>query len=486
MKQIRNFIEVLRFALMGGAIVVSAISSVKAQVQDPPPARLIERLDANPGEFRNMVTSDDGQVIAVYTTGAMHLQGLPPIPSVTAQVIVIDRRQGTVELASRTPSGGFQNFSSPPGGFGTLDWGPLSISRDGRYVAFVSSATNLDPAASTPGYYTYLYDRQTQQVRALTADEMNRPGFRGAVGLMDDSASLLVFRCLTLAGLPVGGDEFAFCERRLDNGSVRVVRSGLDRRDIIGQFQISGNGQWLAFTSVGPILTSGEPNPDRIAHLYLLDLGSGGLELVSRTPEGSPSVASSGGDVALSWSGEFIGFTTLSSDLAPGLGPGLKVVIKQNSTGMIRRVSSINPLGSIAPHLSGDGRRLLYLDYDFYLPSFDIMRLYDWDTDTNRVIGRPSNVLPTNAPCGARLFLQSPPADYWQRLAISGDGRTIVFASLSSNFFPGDTPDSCDLFVQSIAGNPAPQPVPVASAGALALFVVAFLLLGVLSLRRLG
>lgn len=476
----------LPMALMGGVILAIFPIGVKAQMGDGPPERLIERLADAPGQFRLMVASDDGQVIAAYTSGPLQLAGLPPFTSFTSQVIVIDRRAGSVELASRTPSGGFQNFSSPPGALGGADFGPLSISRDGRFVAFVSSATNLDPAASTPGYYTYLYDRQTQQVRVLTADEANRPGFRGSSGLIDQDATRLVFGCVSLAGLPVTGDEIAFCERRIEGGSVRVIRAGFNRRDLDGHFQVSRNGRIVAFASNGPILTTGAPNPDRLRQLYVLDVESGALELVSRTLDGSPSGGSSGGYFSINSDGDLIAFTTSSIDLAPGLPPGGKIVIKQRSTGIVRRASSINPLGSIAPHLSSDGRRLVYLDYAFFFTN-DIVRVFDWETNSNRAVALPAGQLPNALPCGARLFFQLPPSDYWQRIGISGDGRTLVFASLATNYFPGDNPETCDLFVQSLGPVPQP-PTPVDGPNRmwLALLAGLLVLVGIAGARRFG
>jgi hypothetical protein len=473
----------LRIALVGAAIFFGFVPAVKAQMQDLPPERLIDRVTDQLTQYWRMGASYDGQVIAVFVALGQ-LEGLPPLSVPVSQLIVIDRRNGTVELASRTPEGGFQNLSFRPGG-GAIDAGPLSISRDGRFVAFVSSATNLDPAASTPGAYTYLYDRQTRQVRALTADDASAPGWRGAYGLIDGSASKLLFRCKVLAGLPVEGDEVAFCERSLQENTLRVIRRGLNWRDMEDEFQISRDGSHIVFDSRGPILTTGAPNPQRDTHLYALHVASGEIELVSRSSAGEPGNSSSGGMFALSDDADFVAFITLATNLGTGLPPGSKMVVKQRSTGMVRRASSINGLGSIAPQLSADGRRLLYLDYGFYL-SNDIVQIYDWETNTNRAVARPLTTPPNMRPCGTDLIFQMPPRNFWQRIAISGDGRTLVFASPASNLVPDDRP-GCDLYVQRLG--PVPQsatPVP----GPNRAWIVALALLtglaAVVASRRLG
>lgn len=475
MSWIDRFMILLRVALMGAAIFVGFMPAVKAQMQDQPPERLINRVTDQSTQYWRMVASDDGQVIAVFVALGQ-LEGLPPLSVPVSQLIVIDRRNGTVELASRTSEGGFQNISFPPGQGWTIDAGPLSISRDGRFVSFVSSATNLDPDASTPGLYTYLYDRDTQQVRALTADENTFPSFRGASGLMDGAATRVVFRCVALAGIPLQPGEFAFCVRSLGDGSLRVVVGGFPgavQSTTSPHFVLSRDGRKVAFASDGSILTSGAPNPDRIRHVYLMDLESGATELVSTDAAGNPGNGSSGGEIALSDDADFVAFTTLATNFGAGLPPGSKMVVKQRSTGMVRRASSINPLGSIAPHLSADGRRLLFLDYGFY-SSNDIVRIYDWETNTNRAIARPLTTPPNARPCGTNLVFPFPTIDYWQRIAISGDGRTLVFASSATNLVPDDRP-GCDLYVQTLG--PVPQPaMPVPGPNRAWIVALAFLI----------
>lgn len=462
MNRSRHFLSRLRIAVVGATMLALGPMAVKAQIETP--VRLIERPTHPPTagpEHYYMVASDDGQIVAINSAGPIGAPGFPVLPN-TAQVLVIDRRQGTVELASRTPTGGFQNSSNPPGNFGS-DRGPLSISRDGRYVAFVSSATNLDPAANTPGSYTYLYDRTTRQVRVLTADGLILPGWRGGAGLIDRDATNLIFACLYSQSSPVSPILFSLCRRRLSDGATQVVLAGLSLDDAESFIQLSGDGRKVAFSNQGPILTTGAPNSQRFSQLYLVDIATGAVDLVSAAPDGSPGDGFSGEDstFALSENADFVAFRTSASNLAPGLAPGSKIVVTQRSTGITRRASSVNFLGVTAPHLSADGRRLVYLDYAFY-GSRDLIRLYDWETNSNRAIATPLGGLPNERPCRADMLIFGLlPRDKWQSLAISGDGRTAVFASDASNLFPGDTPSTCDLFVQSLGAVPQPStPVP--------------------------
>lgn len=473
-----------RMACLLGSTLVAVIltglpPAVKAQFQDGPPERLVMtepggEVGDGMGVFQ--VASRDGSVVAFIPAAAARLVGFPlPLPESNAQVLVVDRNAGTIELASRTPVGGFQLNS----GFSPRY---LSMSDDGRFIVFSSSAQNLDPLATHPGYYTYVYDRIERTVRAVDADagiSIARRG--GGNGVIDGPGRAVVFWCRGLAGLPVAGAEIALCQRDIQTWQVRVIRRGFTFPEI-SPIVLSRDGRWIAMTSDGPILTTGAPNPARIGQLYVVDVTTGALELVSAAADGTPGNGTSGISdfFSISDDGDFVAFVTAASNLLPTVGSPGAIVIKQRSTGIIRRVSTLAPNG--APVLSGDGRRLLYIDYGFT----DIARIYDWETNSSRpAVGAP-NGAPDASLCDARLMFNSPRGDLQQRVAISGDGRTIVFPSLASNLVPGDVPNTCDLFVRQLGPVPQPAaPVPGPGPGSPWLILLAgFLLLGGIAAAR--
>ncbi|MFB6894091.1 TolB family protein [Kitasatospora sp. NPDC056327] len=94
------------------------------------------------------------------------------------EVYVRDRRTGRTELVSGSPTGtDTDRFHA--------SYAP-SISADGRYVAFVSSRTDLDPTVVEPEpslsrpytwkYNIYLTDRRTHTTRLISRDVNGRPG----------------------------------------------------------------------------------------------------------------------------------------------------------------------------------------------------------------------------------------------------------------------------------------------------------------------
>lgn len=458
--------------------MVSVQLPAKAESGDGTIQRVVERGPvADEGLFRRVVASEDGQVVAFYTVRPRVLVGLPPLPF-TPQVIIRDLRNNTIELASRTPSGDFQNNPLLE-----RDTGPLSISDDGRFVAFSSSATNLDPAASVPGFYTYLYDRQTRQVRVLDADAGVRPTRRGwGMGVIDGAASKVVFLCRGLIGLPPGGDEFAICERSLASFDARVVRGGLLQSDSSPfessiELVLSRDGRTVFYASVGPLLTTGAPNPGgRNSQLYAIDVSTGGVELISRSADGSPANLGGGaiGRFGVSRDGDFVAFESSSTNLVPGLGGLGGIVMIQRSTGIARLVSPPNGMGTIQPSVSSDGRRVAYLDYSGY---FDrrLLRVYDWETQSRRWLEQTLSGLPNRPICGTDLIFGGTPTDSWQLIALSGDGRFVYFPSLASNLVPGDEPDTCDLFFRPLGSVPQPS-VPVHGPNRAWLVVLALLI----------
>lgn len=71
---------------------------------------------------------------------------------------VYDRDTGTIERVSVGPGG-----LEPDGGSGTP-----SVSADGRYVAFYSSATNLVPGENVPPGQIYVHDRETGRTELVS------------------------------------------------------------------------------------------------------------------------------------------------------------------------------------------------------------------------------------------------------------------------------------------------------------------------------
>lgn len=452
--------------------LASAPPPVKALNVDTVPGtveRIIERVPGSPrtGGFYNVVASADGSVVAAAVIGPVHLQGLPPIPSSPKQVILIDRHAGTVELVSRTPNGGLQNSN---GFVSQAEW--LSISADGLRVSFVSGATNLDPAATVVGRaYTYVYDRTTRGVRAIDLDSGLTQN--AGMGQLDTSGRRIAYFCTQTPDQPAIPGQFGLCVRDLETFQAQRVYSGGILTRPRAALRFSGDGNAIYFGYSGPGLIGGWPNPASAFQAYLFDVPTRTLTQIPAPAPGQQGPT-----------GGFLFYAyPLSADSDFRI---FSVNVLRQSTGENRPLV----LGAMALQLSSAGTRTALFWYDGLGSTTRELYVYDWVTQSYRFAGAPPGVTPNQRICYSRGPVTGvAPRDMEQRIAISGDGRTLVFPSLASNLVPDDEPDSCDLFARSLDQVPGllePQPVPGPSRAWLGLLTLLMGLAVIVMTRRSG
>jgi hypothetical protein len=461
----------LLVAWCSAAILAGLPGVVKGQNGDMPPQRLVE---VEPGfeQFSGIglmqVTSRNGRVVA-FMSHSTRFRGFPRQLPETPQILIVDRDTGAIELATRTPSGDFHS----PAGLRSMGW--LSMSDDGRYLAFSAGSIDLDPAASQGRYSTFLYDRVSQSVRAIDAEPGRGGGY--GFGAIDGSGRTAVIQCRALAGVPMGSSEIGLCRLDLSSGDIRLIRKFSWQHEL--GFRLSRDGRWVVLGYNGPVLTTGAPNPSNHLLLYVMSVDTGAVELISVAPDGTPAGAGTATAFSISDDGDFVAFHTLGTNLLPGGNPPNSFLVKQRSTGILRFVSASAMSSPANPVLSGDGRRLLYIAIG---GPRDVLRVYDWETNSIRVATGAPGGQPDAGLCNVSASFYS-----HQVIAMSGDGRTIVYPSRASNLVPGDVPNTCDLFVRQLG--PVPQPAMPVPGPNRAWIVALALLMGlaaVVTVRRLG
>jgi Tol biopolymer transport system component len=143
-----------------------------------------------------------------------------------------------------------------------------SISQDGRFIAFVSYATNLVPNDTNNAPDIFVHDRQTGQTRRVSVsssgEQANGPSDSpaisadGAFVAFDSFASNLVPND-TL------GERDVF-RHRLSNGEtirVSVSSAGVQGNGPSGGASISSNGQFIAFASRASNLVANDGEHER-------------------------------------------------------------------------------------------------------------------------------------------------------------------------------------------------------------------------------
>lgn len=211
-------------------------------------------------------------------------------------IFVRDRLAGTTEIVSLAADGSLGNDGSFSG---------CSLSADGRYVAFLSVADNLVPGDTALSWGAFVRDRQnatTERVSLLPAGDDVDPGCK----ISADGRHV----AYSWAGALYVFDRLASVTERAD-----VATGGAWADSASEWYSLSADGRYVAFTSWGDNLVSGDTN--EAADVFLRDRAAGTTERVSLSAAGAQGDSICEG-AAVSADGRVVGFVSLSSNLVAG------------------------------------------------------------------------------------------------------------------------------------------------------------------------
>lgn len=347
---------------------------------------------AGNGQSYNPAFSPGGNLLA-FVSEATDLLSPAPAPGIS-QIYLRDLRPEAfvpLRLVSR-PTG-------VPDGDAAVADGPCndpSVSADGRYVVFRSSAQNL-ASPPPPGGFSqiYLRDIETLETRLVSVDDAGNPG-------VDESLA--------------PGNSIA----------------------------LDGQGHILVvFESLASNLVGGLDNAD-VSDVFLRDTTDNTTELISRGPSGEVSNGFSNLP-SISPNGRYIAFQTEADNLAPGASnPGSDVVLRDRQTGVVFLVSA----GS--DNVSFLSRSFAVSDAGlvvFESPSDVLDPLGDTNNDRDLFVFDPANGTRTRISLGRT---GAEPDTECVEGAISRDGRVVVFDSPAANLVPGDTNALRDVFATAL------------------------------------
>jgi len=442
-----------------------------------------------------------------------------------SHVFLYDRDSG--ELSNLTSGANSSSF-------------PSSISADGRFVAFSSIATNLLATGPTNSRGIYVYDRETDTIESLSELEF----FRGFNPVISADGNLVSFEFQVAQSAP---SDYVVYDRNTGALEVIATTTGSGPRLTIspdGQFvafsgglspeletlgpgltvysrstesferiprttlltevaggnsvsteaSISGNGQFVAFTSFASNLLAEDSNDHSDIFVYDRDtqrneLLVAGADADSRHP-------------SISVDGRFVAFDSNATNLVPGVGPGeiipgerglaTNIFVHDRVTGTTEALTAGADGRNFEPSISGDGRFVAFesnatnlVAEDTNGPTSDIL-LYDRETNTTKLLtpggdgrsatpmmsadgrfvaftSQASNLVPedttgvvfdvfvydritdtTELLTEGAIGISSSPSS--NRLAISSDGRFVAFVSRLTNLVDGDTNEGNDVF----------------------------------------
>jgi len=337
-----------------GNIVRASLDSSGAQVNDPGIAGF--KISAN-GRF------------AVFTGKTYYFGGgSSPLFSVYLR----DLQNNTTELISKNTSGnpGNANSNAP------------DISADGRYVAFTSSATDL-VSSDTNGYSDIFVRDRLAGITTLVSKSTT--GVQGNAVVAPASISCdgayVVFNTSATNLVPgdTNGYPDTFLVDRINGTTTDLTLSGNGSSSLSSTPQISCDGSTVVFESDASNLVSGDTNS--LPDVFAYDMYSGNIERINASSSGAQAtdygVTFNGGDFSVSFTGRYIAFDTLSSQMTTGdSNAKVDVFLRDRQAGTTeivskRDASTQTTTPNYGPFISADGRHIAYYSTDTGLVSGD-------------------------------------------------------------------------------------------------------------------
>jgi Tol biopolymer transport system component len=276
-----------------------------------------------------------------------------------------------------------------------------SISANGRFVAFVSHASNLVGRDTNDNYDVFVHDRVTGTTRRVSLNSSEKQG-NGPSGYVQTETEIRP----VAPAISADGRYVAFCSLatnlvgRDTNGAtdifVRDLQAGTTRRVNVSAAgkqtndpsydpAISTNGRYVAFGSSATNLVPGDTND--ASDVFVRDLQAGTTRRVSVTR--GKQANDSSGDPAISANGRYVAFGSLATNLVAGdTNDASDVFVRDLEAGKTRRVS-----------VSSGGDQ---------------------------------------------------GGDHSAAGSLTANGQTVAFASFADNLVPGDTNSRWDIFVRHL------------------------------------
>ena len=278
-------------------------------------------------------------------------------------VFVRDRQTGQTTRVSVASDGSQANSDS---GFSVV-----SLSADGRYVAFYSYASNLIAGDTNGEWDVFVHDRQTAQTFRVsvgtggveannTSAWMSISADGRYVAFQSDASNLVP------ADTNGTGDVFVHDRQTLQTTRVSVPSDGAQGNATSGTPTISADGRYVAFDSYASNLIAGDTNGEcdvfvhdrQTAQTSRVSVASNGTQGNAMTHRPCPSA-----------DGRYVAFESDASNLVPGDTNGISdVFVHDRATGSTTRVSvgpgGVQANGSSAsgrsPTISADGRYVAF------------------------------------------------------------------------------------------------------------------------------
>jgi hypothetical protein len=386
------------------------------------------------GRYGDVFISADGRYV-VFDSDSTNL--VPNDTNGVGDIFLRDRQTGVTERINVDSSGNQAN--------GQISmWG--TISADGRYVSFESDATNLVTGDTNGKKDIFVHDRQTGVTERISVDSSGNPAnHESSYAVISSNGRYVSFMSLASNLVPddINGKNDIFVHDR-QTGVTEIV-SVDSAGNLVSQGgrypYISGDGRYVVFMSLAINLVPNDTNG--VGDIFVHDRQTGVTERVSVDSSGNQANHNSNYPI-INADGRYVIYISTATNLVSGDTNGANdLFIRDRQTGVTERVT-VDSNGNQANGdswwgaLSADGRYVAFdseasnLVPDDTNGTYDIF-VRDRQTGITELVSVDSYGNQTN---GGSQFPY-----------ISSDGRYVAFDSMASNLVPNDTNGVNDVFV---------------------------------------
>ena len=433
-------------ALALSILVVMAMPAMVLAVSSTTPLTRISTTasgaEAIGGASLKTAVSADGRYVA-FRSDATNL--IPGDTNGVSDIFVKDTKTGAIVCASTDSGQTLGNGSSI---------GP-SISADGQFVVFQSMATNLVPGDTNGVNDVFIKNLTTHVTTRVSTDSSNAQAIGASGGAPVTSADgryvAIVSTATNLVPGDTNGANDAFVKDMQTGAMTRVSTdsSGTQANGSVSSttIAISADGRYVAFNSTGTNLVPDDTNG--FNDVFLKDMTTNVTTRVSTDSagvQGNEAVTiAGGGGLTISGDGRYVAFISAATNMITDDTNGvLDVFIKDLTTGITTLASSdsngVQGDGATTaqpPAFSYDGRYIIFASEATNLVPGDTNAFADTfmkDTLTGAVAR--ISTYSTGSQINAATTGYS----------LSGDGQYVVFTSAVGDLVPNDTNGVTDVF----------------------------------------
>lgn len=344
----------------------------------------------------------------------------------------------------------------------------VAISGTGRYVVWMTLATNLGPSDTNGKYDIYRKDMQTGIVTLVSAGASGTgANNHSSNAVVSDSGRFVVYRTTATDLAPgVSGLNAELVVTDLTTGVSQLVSAssaGVASNNDNNYVDISADGRYVSFYSRSSTLVTPDTNGAG-GDIFRKDLQTGQLVRASENASGQQAAFSGHFSEfsSISADGRFVAFASTGGLVAADTNGVSDVYVKDLATGAIS-LASVSVGGTAAgatyPSLSADGRHVSF------------------SSTSNQLVAGTSNpwaeiyIRDLTLGLTARACLSPANGEPNQRTefsALSGNGRRIAMISYASNIvLPDNSPGAPDVIVRDRGAPAAPTVYCIAAQNSL-------------------